>query len=89
MRGVIQRVRWAGVSVRGGVVGRIGPGSLGLLGVAAGDGEEQCRWLADKTAHLRIFADEQGRMNRSLLDLGREEDARSLLEFLGEKDVEL
>ncbi len=70
MRAIVQRVIRASVTVDGRVVGEIGPGLLVLLGIANGDGEEQARWLAHKIAGLRIFGDDQGRMNRSLLDIG-------------------
>ena len=52
------------------VVGQLDRGLLVLVGVAQGDGEAQARWLADKTAELRIFEDDQGKMNRSLIDVG-------------------
>ena len=68
MRAVIQRVREASVTVDGVVRGSIGEGLLVLLGVAEGDTEKQASDMAAKVAHLRIFADEAGRMNRSLLD---------------------
>lgn len=58
------------VTVNGDVVGQIGPGLTLLLGVAPDDGPDEVRWLARKVANLRIFADEQGRMNRSALDMG-------------------
>lgn len=64
----MQRVSRAEVRVDGEVVGRIGPGLLVLLGVGEGDGEAAADWLADKIAHLRVFEDEEGKMNRSLLD---------------------
>lgn len=67
---MVQRVTRASVTVDGAVVGRIGPGLLVLLGVTHGDGEEQCRWLAQKVAGLRIFRDDEDKMNRSLLDGG-------------------
>jgi D-tyrosyl-tRNA(Tyr) deacylase len=51
-------------------VGEVGQGLLVLLGVAAGDSPEACRWMADKLAQLRIFEDEAGKMNRSVLDVG-------------------
>lgn len=70
MRAVIQRVRHASVSVDDRVVGSIDEGLLVLLGVAPDDGPEQIRWMASKLAGLRIFKDEQGLMNRSLLDIG-------------------
>lgn len=70
MRAVIQRVSMASVEVEGRIVGRIGPGVLVLLGVGHGDSEAEARLLADKTANLRIFADEAGKFNHSLLDTG-------------------
>ncbi|MGA2063539.1 MAG: D-aminoacyl-tRNA deacylase [Thermoguttaceae bacterium] len=68
MRACIQRVSWAQVAVGGEVCGRIGPGLLVLLGVAAGDNEADARGLAEKIAGLRVFEDEQGKMNLSLRD---------------------
>jgi D-aminoacyl-tRNA deacylase len=70
MRLLIQRVSHARVTVGGETVGAIGPGLVILVGVAPGDGEEQARWLANKTAGLRIFEDAEGKMNASLLDAG-------------------
>ncbi|MBQ72832.1 MAG: D-tyrosyl-tRNA(Tyr) deacylase [Planctomycetaceae bacterium] len=70
MRSVAQRVRSASVRVDDRVVGEIGPGLLVLLGVAEGDGEPNARWMARKLANLRIFPDDQGRMNRSVVDTG-------------------
>ncbi len=70
MRAVIQRVSMASVEVEGRIVGRIGPGVLVLLGVGHGDSEAEARLLADKTANLRIFADEAAKFNHSLLDTG-------------------
>lgn len=70
MRAVLQRVIRANVAIAGETAGRIGPGLLVLLGVARGDTPEQVRWLADKTANLRIFPDDEGKMNRSLLESG-------------------
>lgn len=70
MRVVLQRVAEARVTVDGRVTGAIGQGVLLLVGVAPGDGPEACRWLAQKIAGLRIFPDEAGRMDRSLLDVG-------------------
>jgi len=69
MRACIQRVSRATVRVGGVVVGEIGEGLLVLLGVAVGDAEQQARTLVDKIIHLRIFEDDQGRMNRSLHDV--------------------
>ena len=72
MRAVIQRVSEASVTVAGQVVGRIGPGLLVLLGVGHGDGPAEVALLADKIANMRIFADDEGRFNRSALDVGGE-----------------
>ena len=72
MRAVVQRVRQASVTVGDEVVGAIGQGLLILLGIGVGDSEAEARLLAEKTANLRIFADEEGRFNRSLLDIGGE-----------------
>jgi D-tyrosyl-tRNA(Tyr) deacylase len=65
----VQRVSKARVSVDGRVTGEIGIGLVVLLGVAKGDTSEAARYLAEKTATLRIFADEAGKMNRSLVDI--------------------
>ena len=70
MRTVLQRVSHARVTVDAEITGEIGPGVLLLLGVAPGDGEAEARWLARKVAGLRIFQDDDGKMNRSLLDVG-------------------
>ncbi len=70
MRAVIQRVSNAAVKVDGKTVGSIGPGVVVLLGVGRDDSQEDGEWLAEKTAQLRIFPDNQGNMNRSLLDIG-------------------
>ena len=70
MKAVIQRVIRASVHVEGKTVGRIESGLLVLLGVAKGDGETDGRYLAEKIRTLRIFSDEQGKMNRSLADIG-------------------
>lgn len=70
MRAVLQRVSAASVTVDGAVVGAIGQGILLLLGVEKGDGEADVDWLLRKTIELRIFADDAGKMNRSLLDIG-------------------
>lgn len=70
MRALLQRVRSASVSVEGEVVGSVGPGYLVLLGVREDDGERQARFLAKKTAELRVFTDENQKMNLSLLDVG-------------------
>ena len=70
MRAVVQRVLRAGVSVNGKRVSEIGAGVCVLLGVGNGDTEKDADWLADKLVNLRIFEDEEGKMNRSLLDVG-------------------
>lgn len=70
MRAVIQRVRSASVRVDGQVVGRIGRGLLIFLGVGHGDGEAEAALLADKVAHLRVFEDEAGKMNRAAAEVG-------------------
>src|SRR5688572_23203588 len=72
MRAVVQRVSAASVRVDGAVVGSVGPGALVLLGVGHGDGEAQARWMARKIVELRFFADDEGKMNRSLLEVGGE-----------------
>jgi D-tyrosyl-tRNA(Tyr) deacylase len=70
MRIVLQRVTRARVVVDQEEVGAIGPGLLVLLGIARDDTAERATWLADKVAGLRIFNDADGKMNRSLLDVG-------------------
>jgi len=70
MRAVVQRVSRAEVRVEGRVVGAIGRGLLVLVGIAREDTPETGKVLAEKIANLRIFDDEQGRMNRSLLEAG-------------------
>ncbi len=70
MRAVIQRVGRASVTIAGEVAGAIGPGLMVLLGVAPDDTAERVRWMADKLVNMRIFADDEGKMNRSLLESG-------------------
>ena len=70
MRAVIQRVKEASVQVENQEVGSIGHGILVLLGVGKVDEPGDAIYMAEKVVHLRIFADEQGKMNRSLLDMG-------------------
>ncbi len=72
MRAVIQRTGWAEVWVEGRLHARIGQGVLVLLGVHRNDTEEHARWLAQKIAHLRIFEDEAGKLNRALSEIGGE-----------------
>lgn len=70
MKAVIQRVTRASVQVEDRIVGQIKAGLVVLLGVAKGDGETDGRYLAEKIRTFRIFSDEQGKMNRSLADVG-------------------
>lgn len=70
MRACIQRVSQASVTVGGEVTGQIGPGLLVLLGVSSQDGAEEVAWLAEKLVNLRVFEDAEGKMNRSLHDVG-------------------
>ena len=72
MKAVIQRVDSASVSVDGIEISRIGGGLLVLLGVEKGDGEKDADFLLDKMIHLRIFEDDDGKMNLSLLDVSGE-----------------
>lgn len=72
MKVLLQRVSQAAVDVGGERIAQIGAGLLVLVGVAPGDGDEQIRWLADKTLGLRIFPDNEKPMNRSVLDIGGE-----------------
>ncbi len=72
MRAVVQRVRRAEVSVHGETIGRIGPGVLVLVGIAREDTAETGNGLAEKIVNLRIFDDDQGRMNRSVLQTAGE-----------------
>jgi D-aminoacyl-tRNA deacylase len=70
VRAVVQRVLRATVSVDGDVIGAVGAGLLVFVGVATGDGPADIEYLASKIMHLRIFPDEDGRMNRSVLEAG-------------------
>lgn len=70
MRAVIQRVTRASVSVNGETVGSIGTGLMVLLGVKTGDTQKDADYVADKLLKLRIFEDENGKMNRSVRDMG-------------------
>ena len=70
MRAVVQRVSEASVSIDGATVGEIGEGLLVLLGAGAGDTERDLEYVASKVLGLRIFPDEDGKMNHSLVDIG-------------------
>jgi len=70
MRLLLQRVKSASVTVNGRVVGKIGPGFLILAGFRTGDTKESLTKLAEKCVHLRVFEDEAGKMNRSIIDIG-------------------
>lgn len=72
MRSVVQRVKRASVTVKGETVGEISAGLLVLLGFRPEDGENDLNWMVDKLVGLRIFEDEEGKMNRSVLDVGGE-----------------
>jgi D-aminoacyl-tRNA deacylase len=69
MRALIQRVKSGNVSVDGNTIASIGNGLVILLGIGGGDTEDQARFLAEKIATLRIFADSEGKFNKSLLDV--------------------
>jgi D-tyrosyl-tRNA(Tyr) deacylase len=69
---VLQRVKDASVSVSGEKISEIGPGLLLLVGVANGDGEAGADWLAEKVAGLRVFADDEGKMNLDVRETGGE-----------------
>lgn len=84
MRAVVQRVTLCEVRVDDQTVGRIGPGLLVLLGVSRSDEEKDANYLADKILHLRIFEDDAGKMNRSLVDAGGEMLVVSQFTLLGD-----
>jgi len=72
MRALLQRVSKASVTVEGQTISTIGKGLLILLGVGHGDGEAQAKFLSEKIANLRVFEDEQGKTNLSILDVNGE-----------------
>ena len=84
MRAVIQRVIEASVKIDGEIVGQIGQGFLVLIGVEEGDGENDFKYMAAKVPNLRIFEDENGKMNRSLMDIGGQILAVSQFTLLGD-----
>ena len=84
MRAVVQRVKESSVKTGDEIIARIGKGLLVLLGVARGDSPEDAEYLAEKIAHLRIFEDAAGKMNRSLLETGGEMLVVSQFTLLGD-----
>jgi D-tyrosyl-tRNA(Tyr) deacylase len=72
LRAILQRVQQGKVAVAGKLTGHTGPGYVILLGVTHGDGLAEVKKLAEKIVHLRVFEDDQGKMNRSALDIGAE-----------------
>ncbi len=84
MKAVVQRVKESVVTVGGEIVGEIGRGLLVLLGVDGKDGEKEADFLAGKIPNLRIFEDEEGKMNRSLFDTGGEMLVVSQFTLLGD-----
>lgn len=86
MRAVLQRVTSASVEVEGKIASRIQNGIMVLLGIAKGDDESDTRYLVDKIRSLRMFADEQGKMNRSLTDVNGAVLLVSQFTLLGQTD---
>lgn len=84
MKVVVQRVKHASVTVEGKVVGQIGKGLMLLIGIADTDTEEDIEFVANKCLNLRIFEDAEGKMNRSLLEVGGEILAISQFTLLGD-----
>lgn len=84
MRAVIQRVKESSVTVKNEIIGNIGRGLLVLLGVANEDKADDAEYLADKITNLRIFEDDKGKMNRSLLETGGEMIVVSQFTLLGD-----
>lgn len=84
MRAVIQRVKFSSVTVENEMVAKIGKGLLVLLGIAKADNTDDAEYLADKIVNLRIFEDENRKMNRSLVDTGGEMLVVSQFTLLGD-----
>ena len=84
MRAVIQRVKESSVAIEGQVVGLCAQGLMVLIGVEVGDTDKDLSYIADKVPNLRIFEDEAGKMNRSLLDIGGQILAISQFTLLGD-----
>ena len=84
VRALVQRVSQASVEVAGDRVSEIGPGLVVLVSAGPGDGPEQVAWMAGKIARLRILPDDEGRMNRSVLDTGGEVLAVSQFTLYGD-----
>ena len=82
MRALLQRVSQASVSVDGQIIGRIGPGLVVFIGAEIGDTETDARYLAEKSAGLRVFSDETSKFNLSALDTGGEMLVVSQFTFL-------
>jgi len=84
MKAVVQRVRDSKVEVGHEVIGKIGPGLLVLLGVSRSDEEKDADFLSDKIVHLRVFEDDEGKMNRSLMETGGDVMVVSQFTLLGD-----
>lgn len=84
MRAVVQRVKESSVAIEGQVVGQSAQGLMVLIGVEVGDTDKDLSYIADKVPNLRIFEDEAGKMNRSLLDIGGQILAISQFTLLGD-----
>lgn len=84
MRAVVQRTAWSRVAVNGKEIASVGPGLTVLLGVGKDDAELDAVYVAEKVANLRIFEDEAGKMNRSLLDVGGQVLAVSQFTLFGD-----
>ena len=84
MRAVIQRVKGSSVAIDGQTVGQCGHGLMVLIGVEAGDTEKDMAYIADKVPNLRIFEDDNGKMNLSLMDMGGQILAISQFTLLGD-----